>query len=138
LLQALQQRRYVRAERSLGRVADRVASIPQVEWGTDTASTGVFEPVSDVSLFLDGFAKLRADLTIRCGALNVPLVLPVTSVELRRAAGAAGGQLTIARSAVKYVRVGLARPFLPPDMDVSMAPRCYAMLVGVVQDNRLL
>ena len=58
------------------------------------ASTGAFAPNSDVHIFTDGFSKLRARVALRCGPLNVPLVMPVTSVELRRAAVAAGGNLS--------------------------------------------
>lgn len=59
--------------------------------------------------------------------------LPVTSVAVNKMIMKTRNQLTLKQESVDFVRVSLARPFLPWQSSHHLdKPHCYAMLTGVV------
>lgn len=108
----------------------QVTKTPYVLEGDDVHSSIITEVESDVIIYhTDMERKPKAQFQV----LGNEFHLPVTSldvIEMLRKAG--GNKLILKQKNVDFVRVSLARPFLPwmsPHLD---KPRCYAMLTGVV------
>ena len=98
-------------------------------------STCVAVPESDVTFYSEKvYGRLRASLTLG----GVERSFPVVSVALvSRFAREASKPFTIGKECIRFIRIGLARPWLPEHAQFQQ-PRCYAMLVGMVCDDVLL
>lgn len=109
---------------------------PYVIEGSNVNSSIIIKVENDVVLYCKaGTRKLRAQIRV----LGNEFHLPVSSIAVNEMFEKTKKEtLTLKQDSVDFIRVSLARPFLPWMSSHLDTPRCYAMLTGIVLSNKVM